>query len=534
MTRKIKKIKAVSNNENPNKTVVQKTKKSNSRAKRLKDVTNNTNKNIMKAVISEKNAGKNKSESRKSKNINKTETLSKSSSNTNMASVAYEEIILEQPSTLPDIDDNGTILTECAKLEKFQLNTKCFLKLEDIMKSQNTTVKTKKQEMKQCTKTTTESSSNLPDQNERLPVISASFRGSGRRKSIRLSNRRQTDPVGYKEEPAEPGTSETIIENSSTLPDTDDNEGSVHKKPKTKQVTFEKNRHKKRFTSNKHLKDKSNSNNIKEKNAIENDSESRKRKNINKTDTLSKSSSNTESVGYEDKQLTAEIIEENSLYIPYEDDNETAYFKDPGRRKSRFFNKPTEMDSVEYKEEQCTAEIIEENSSNLPDKDDNEIASLECPERRKSRWLINPIKIESVGYEVEPKVPEGTSGTVLEKSSTLSDIDDSETILTESAKLEIVQNMKFSGNLEKLEDTTRSQITTIKIEYHEIKQCFETATECSSNLSDTDDNEVLLTESSKLEMECLTKSNSKLKRKLSNVKVIVEELQDRLKRFKSS
>lgn len=48
MTRKIKKIKAVSNNENPNKTVVQKTKKSNSRAKRLKDVTNNTNKNIMK------------------------------------------------------------------------------------------------------------------------------------------------------------------------------------------------------------------------------------------------------------------------------------------------------------------------------------------------------------------------------------------------------------------------------------------------------------------------------------------------------
>jgi len=65
-------------------------------------------------VISEKNANKNKSKSRKSKNINKTETLSKSSSNTNIASVAYEEIILEHPSTLPDIDDNETILTECA------------------------------------------------------------------------------------------------------------------------------------------------------------------------------------------------------------------------------------------------------------------------------------------------------------------------------------------------------------------------------------------------------------------------------------
>jgi len=50
MTR-IKKIKTVSNNENSNKTVVQKTKKSNSKAKRLRDVSNYFNIKGKKCII---------------------------------------------------------------------------------------------------------------------------------------------------------------------------------------------------------------------------------------------------------------------------------------------------------------------------------------------------------------------------------------------------------------------------------------------------------------------------------------------------
>jgi len=65
---------------------------------------------------------------------------------------------------------------------------------------------------------------------------------------------------------------------------------------------------------------------ISEKNACENRSESRKSKKINKTDTLSKSSSNTkmESVEYEEARGTARLIEENSSDLTDKDYKETA------------------------------------------------------------------------------------------------------------------------------------------------------------------------------------------------------------------
>jgi len=55
--------------------------------------------------------------------------------------------------------------------------------------------------------------------------------------------------------------------------------------------------------------------------------------------------------------------------------------------------------------------------------------------------------------------------------------------------------MNFSGNLVKLEDTMKSQNTKIYTEEPERKQCTETTTEHSSNLLDTDDNKIILTES---------------------------------------
>jgi len=50
----------------------------------------------------------------------------------------------------------------------------CLVKLEDyyVMESQKIN-KTVESEMKQCTKTTTEYLSNLPDENEGIPVVSA-------------------------------------------------------------------------------------------------------------------------------------------------------------------------------------------------------------------------------------------------------------------------------------------------------------------------------------------------------------------------
>ncbi|XP_060880894.1 dentin sialophosphoprotein-like isoform X2 [Metopolophium dirhodum] len=424
--------------------------------------------------MKEKNASENKSESKKSKKINKTDTLSMSSSNTKMESVGYEkkqgtvEKIEENSSNSHDKDDNET-----AKLEIVQLNMNCLVKLEDyyMMESQKI-IKTVESEMKQCTETTTEYSYNLPDKNEGIPV---SFESSGYRKSKST----KMESVGYEEKQ---GTSETLLENSSTLPNTDDHKGSVHKKSKSKRVTFNNIENIKKNTSKRHLRDKSNSSNIKEKDASANKSESKKSKKTNKTDTLSMSSSNIK------------------------------------------------MESVGYEKKQGTVEKTEENSSNSTDKDDNETASFRGLGRRKSRRFIKLTKMESVGYEVE----QGTTKIILENSSTLADIDDNETILTESAKLEIEQNMNFSGNLVKLEDTMKSQNTNIYTEEPEMKQCTETTTDYSSNLLDTDDNETILTESAKLEMECSSNSNNKLKRKLSKVEVIVEVLQDYLKRFKSS
>jgi len=72
---------------------------------------------ILFTIISEKDASKNKSESKKSKKTNKTDTLSVSSSNTKMESVGYEkekgtaEIIEENSSNSPNKDDNETAVS---------------------------------------------------------------------------------------------------------------------------------------------------------------------------------------------------------------------------------------------------------------------------------------------------------------------------------------------------------------------------------------------------------------------------------------
>ncbi|XP_029344955.1 uncharacterized protein LOC100569064 isoform X2 [Acyrthosiphon pisum] len=530
----IKKIKTVSNNENSDKIVLQKAKKSNSKHKGLMNASNRLN--IMKdqvqaaciklneeeqctAEIIEENSSnlpdKDDKETtyfrdsgrRKSKRLSKRRKIE---------SVGYEEelgtaeIIEESSSNLPDKDGNET-----AKLEKVQLTMKCLVHLKDYYKMESPNIiETMESEMKQCTETTTEYSSNLPDKNEDC-ISPVSLESAEYRKPKSFKKNKKMESVGYEEEQ---GISKTILENSSTLPDTDDNEGSIHEKPKAKKVTFNKLRRIKKFSSKSHFK--SNSNNKKEKDASENKPESRKTKSINKTDTLGMSSSNTEmkSVGYEEERCTAEIIEENSSNLPDKDDNETTYFRDSGRRKSKRFTKRIKKESVGYEEEEGTAEIIEEIPSNSPDKDCN-----------KTAWqnILKTTEMESVGYEQE----QATSETTLENSSILLDIDDEEIILTESATLEIIQNMNISSNLEKLENTMKSQNTKI---INEMKQCTETTTEYSSILPNTDDNETILTESAKLEMECSSNFNSKIKRKLSKVEVIVEVLQDYLKRFKSS